>query len=451
MNLAGRTPLFRAKNIEELFDIGEIYLKLEGANPYGNKYDRIAEHLIRDTELKNKKGVLVDGTKEYIQSIVNFAALKNVKVMIPVFEHESFKRKHWAHLDLIDLSKEPVLDHKNWMINYSLENNLYNAYNGYSNKNVSMLALEQIGEELYAKFSDQIDTIFVQLDYDYTLAGIYNSFSRKYVSGECEKTPAIISCTIPSGNIIYKKYLESSCNIDDLEEYTVVANKYTKNMLIDNSEVLQESLDAVYDTRGKIVSIDEATLITSANILRIKEGIHVSTKETYSFAGLYQMALQGKLKTGKHIVILNDGKSEVNILRITDTKEYSIQQLIKFVDDFLQQYSDSEMEIKNAIENALEKGQVFLAHRNGEVQGIAIVVNTGFNYFIPTYHLGYIGTKEGNKGRGIASKLIDEVISFSKGNISLHVDLTNKRAKKLYEKIGFKHCYNRMIYQNDNS
>lgn len=447
MNLAGRTPLFRAKKIEELLGVEEIYLKLEGANPYGNKFDRIAEHLIRDTQHKGKKGVLVDGTQEYIQSIVNFAQLKNINVTIPVFENEPYKRKHWGHLDLIDLTKGFVEDRRNWMVKYSIENNLYNAYNGYSNINVSMLALEQIGEELYEKFADQIDNIFVQLGYGYTLTGIYNSFSRKYISGECEGTPAIISCTIPNGNIIYKKYMESFCNIDELEEYAVTANKYTKNMLIDNSELLQASLDAVYDTKGKIVSIDEATLKSSANILRSKEGIHVSTKEAYSFAGLYQLANQGKLKNGKHIVILNDGKSELEITRISDNKKYSVPELIRYVDDFLQQYSDSEMEIRNAIENALEKGQVFLAHRNGEVQGIAIVVNTGFNYFIPTYHLGYIGTKEGNKGRGIASTLMDEVINFSKGNISLHVDLANKRAKRLYEKIGFKHCYNRMIYK----
>jgi threonine synthase len=83
---------------------------------------------------------------------------------------------------------------------------------------------------------------------------------------------------------------------------------------------------------------------------------------------------------------------------------------------------------------------------NEEVQGITIVVHTGFDNFLPTYHLAYIGTNKGRKGRGIASSLIDEVIQFSEGKVSLHVDLGNKRAKKLYEKFGFKHKYNRMIY-----
>jgi len=60
---------------------------------------------------------------------------------------------------------------------------------------------------------------------------------------------------------------------------------------------------------------------------------------------------------------------------------------------------------------------------------------------------GYIGTNSGRKGMGIASSLLDEVIDFTNGNVSLHVDMNNNRAKKLYEKCGFKHKYNRMLFQ----
>ena len=71
----------------------------------------------------------------------------------------------------------------------------------------------------------------------------------------------------------------------------------------------------------------------------------------------------------------------------------------------------------------------------------------GFNDFIPTYHLAYIGVKKGNVGRGVATELINQAIEKTGGNMSLHVDIPNKRAKKLYEKMGFVHTYDRMLYK----
>ncbi|MDD2574792.1 MAG: GNAT family N-acetyltransferase [Bacillota bacterium] len=65
------------------------------------------------------------------------------------------------------------------------------------------------------------------------------------------------------------------------------------------------------------------------------------------------------------------------------------------------------------------------------------------------YHLAYICTKEGNKGRGIATELINEMIVLTKGKLSLHVDLDNRRAKKLYNKLGFKTSYYRMVYSDE--
>jgi len=103
----------------------------------------------------------------------------------------------------------------------------------------------------------------------------------------------------------------------------------------------------------------------------------------------------------------------------------------------------------DAVGSAIESGFILLALRNGIPQGVCVVVNLGFEEFIPTYHLGYIGTKEGNKGRGIATELINQMVELTDGKLSLHVDLDNKRARKLYEKLGFKTSYYRMIYYAD--
>jgi len=106
-------------------------------------------------------------------------------------------------------------------------------------------------------------------------------------------------------------------------------------------------------------------------------------------------------------------------------------------------------ETEEAIEFAMRDGFIVIDFAKQYSQGIGVVVKFGFEKVLPTYHMVYIGTKEGNKGRGIASELINYLIELTEGKLSLHVDLENKRAKTLYHKLGFKTAYFRMIYNNN--
>lgn len=446
MNIAGKTPLFRARKLENLLGVKKIYLKLEGANPYGHKYDRLAEFLIKDALLKQKEGILAEGPMAFIQSVILFGNASGMPVTVPMSRSVQNRAKLKGEYTLTDVKRSKKMNYRHFVDVFCQEHNLYNGFNGYANVNKSILAMEEIGDELYDKFGDAIDTIFLQLSYGIGLKGMYNSFERRIIKGISLQTPSLISCTIPNGNAIYEEY-KKTFGTSEESGLEVISDKYSKYLKISDTELVQSSLDAVYDTRGTMLAIHEDMLIESAKQLRIKEGVHVSIPEAYSLAGLFQMAKKGQLKDGIHIVVLNDGKSHLKLEHVKKN-QYTQDQLHQFVDAFLKQYSDSFEEIVDAIANALERGTIILAKRGDIVQGIAVVVHMGFQDFIPTYHLGYIGTKEGNEGRGIATELLEEVVSFTDGNVSLHVDIENKRAMRVYEKIGFKHCYNRMIYKN---
>lgn len=447
INSSGKTPLFRARKLEAFLGVKKIYLKLEGANPYKHVYDRVSEYLVKDAVFRNREGILAEGPLPYIQSIINFGNSQDLKVIVPMRKSERVKLKLKGEYELLKVSGENALDLRHYIENHCVRNRLYNGYNGQANVNTSILAFEEIGDELYGKFGDSIDTIFIQLSYGLTLTGIHNSFERRFIKGISQQTPALISCTIPSGNVIYDQY-RKTFEVTEADGTEIMPGKYSRNLQVSNTELIQSALDAVYDTRGTILGITDDSLIESAKLIRTKEGVHVSTQEAYSFAGLYQMAKKGELKDGIHVVVLNDGKSNLNI-RHVKKGQYTTDELYQYVNTFLKQYTDSYEEVTNALSNALARGTILLAMRNETVQGIAVVVHMGFESFIPTYHLGYIGTNEGNEGRGIATELLEEVINFTQGNVSLHVDLDNKRAMGVYAKVGFKHTYNRMLYKQD--
>ncbi|MDQ4679646.1 GNAT family N-acetyltransferase, partial [Stenotrophomonas maltophilia group sp. RNC7] len=113
-------------------------------------------------------------------------------------------------------------------------------------------------------------------------------------------------------------------------------------------------------------------------------------------------------------------------------ERYSRETISNWIKAWLQDYSDPIEETEDAVESAIKSGFILIALRNNIPQGVCVVVNLGFKDFIPTYHLGYIGTKAGNKGRGIATELIHQMIELTEGKLSLHVDLDNKRARNLY-------------------
>jgi threonine synthase len=89
------------------------------------------------------------------------------------------------------------------------------------------------------------------------------------------------------------------------------------------------------------------------------------------------------------------------------------------------------------------------AYSRGHLAGIAIVSKTRFKTFFPKYHLSYIATKKNIRGRGIATQLLQKVIELTKGDLSLHAETDNKRAIQLYEKMGFRKKYYRMLYEGE--
>lgn len=174
--------------------------------------------------------------------------------------------------------------------------------------------------------------------------------------------------------------------------------------------------------------IDLPMLRETVKLLRKLEHINISVEEAYGLAAFIYSEEKSK---GTHVVILNDGKNKI----------------VALTRKLLEPYNDSIEVTVDAVQKAIDVGYIFKAMHGNEVQGICIIVHMGFSEFIPSYHLAYIGVLKGNIGRGVATELMNQVIEKTGGNLSLHVDIPNGSAKKLYEKMGFVHTYDRMLYK----
>ena len=105
MNISGKTPLMRAKKLEKYLGVEEIYLKLEGTNPFNHKFDRIAEVLVKDAQIQNKQTLLVNGAEDYIESVGHFAEKAGLSIKVPQSKNEKWKNTAFPKDIIIDFTK----------------------------------------------------------------------------------------------------------------------------------------------------------------------------------------------------------------------------------------------------------------------------------------------------------------------------------------------------------
>lgn len=425
--MTGKTPLVRAKNLERYLGVKSIYLKLEGTNPTGHQFDRIAEVLCKDAVAHHKDIILVDGTWSYLKSFKHFAASKGLTMKVPRFKHETWKKRLFSMDEIIDFRSKKIDQKKQFLQSYATKINAYVTIEGYTNEHIKMMALEHIGIEIISRLTN-IDTVSLQFTYGYGINSLYNVFLKQWMKED-----------VPLPRFIVGTSLTNRALQDD-------DKKFYEQYIQSNEPILKNAKTALNESVGNVINVDVDQLKEAKRLLRYKENINASTYQVYGLASFINQVKQGNIHDGTHVIVIKDGKSRIEIESLEALNKSQVTEVYKYADTFLAQYSDSIEEMTDAIEQASQDGFILYAKQNNEVQGICVIVNMGFEAFIPKYHLAYIGTHPQTKGRGIATELIKRAIDQTNGSLSLHVDLDNKNAKKLYEKMGFKHSYNRMIY-----
>lgn len=121
------------------------------------------------------------------------------------------------------------------------------------------------------------------------------------------------------------------------------------------------------------------------------------------------------------------------------------EEIVDFLYTHLEEYGDPKKDIKKAIEYSVKDfisfgGFTMLITENKKIIGATVVNKTGMQGYIPENILVYLATHKDYRGQGLGKKLIQKVIDYSSGDISLHVEAGNP-AKQLYEKLGFTNPY----------
>ena len=445
----GKTPLIRAERLEKELGLSKIYLKLEGNNPSGHREDRLAYLLIRDALAVGKTTLCLGVYGVLATSLAYLSQYYDVDCVFVLPERSKTKESKLSKYPNIKVLRHGKNYHESIQKSGELsrENDWYNVNPGLENNVLNMTALSYISDEINAQVKGELTSVFMQMSYGYLLSGIHLGFRQLWIKEELDKLPMLYSCTTNEGNQIYESYKKNSPKILPISKEGFRITKYNKHLIGFQSSTAQEALEAVYDTNGKITGITDDELIHYTEKFRRLENIKLDVTNGYAVAGFMKEAEAGNVADGNHVILLNDGRANLEVREI-DRREklLSDEKIVSLVGEWLMEFGDPAEEIQNALDNAFEKGFVIVAYHNKQIAGIAIIVNLGFEKFATKYHLAYIASRGNTKGRGIATEILHKAIQLTEGNLSLHVENYNKRAIKLYEKMGFENCYSRMIY-----
>ncbi len=444
----GRTPLVRAKKLERALGVKEIYLKLEGNNPSGHREDRLAYLIIRDALSRNKPTICIGTLGTVGASLAYLAQFYDIKCIFYVPKRKKVIRGITESKNIVierfgRTYEECVRESRR----VSEENGWYDANPGMANNMTNMYAFSYVADEIINQIGGEIDTMFCQTSNGSSISGLNLGLKHLWITEDIKKMPKIIAVSTDHGNAIVETYKSGIKNIMTLEKQDILETRYNRNVINMQSFNGQDALNALADSLGRAVGVTDEELIESHKRFRELEDIKLGVQNTFPIAAFIKEVEGGRIKDGKHVIVLNDGRVNIDIRKINKSDlDVSYDKFLKILDDWLIMFSDPSEEIKEAVDDAFSNGFVICAYQGNTVVGICILSTSKYDAFFPKYHLSYIATKKDIKGRGIATMLMQKAIELTEGDFSLHVEIDNKRAIKLYEKMGLSKRYYRMFY-----
>lgn len=271
----GFTPLIKL-NIEE----NEIYFKLDFLFPTGSFKDRGSVVLISKIKELGIKRVVEDSSGNAGASIASYCALGGIECDIFVPESASKNKINQikifgANLHILPLSREEVyIEARKFAKDFYYASHFLNPYFLQGTKTIIYEIFEQLEFSLP-------DSIVIPVGNGSLLLGIYKGLQDLKRGKLLDRFPKLICVQAENCAPIYESYKNKSFEIQKFEKRETVA----EGIAIANPLRGKEILNAIYETSGEVITVNEKEILLSQKELA-KKGIFVEPTSAVQYAGL---------------------------------------------------------------------------------------------------------------------------------------------------------------------
>ncbi len=443
----GRTVLYKTTTLKNDIDVEELYLKMEGLNPTGHMHDRVAYYLVKEASQLGYKNIAVASLGQLGESLAYVSERFGLSchVVMPVGSVD--RKKRWYQQPSVEIIEFGSSYSEAFSKSRELaaSNKWYDANHGYSNCCITDNVFAEIAEEIVAKLGCSPKNLFCFLSNGSLITGLHLGFRSLWRRGLVQRIPKIFVACADDANPLYQAWKSGekrAKGLETLNRYKGIKRNTIEYSIIDPQNVL----NAVNDSGGAFISVGGDEIREMIVKTKNGENLKVAFRGAASLAACAIGRRQGIVdQCGASVVVLEEGRNELNIRQLSEDDIENVEQLANYVEKYLGQYGDDRQSVIEAIRVAFDCGFVLGAYISGVMKGLAVVVKMPVALVMPQYHLVYIGADIASGSRGIGTRLMETVRKLTEGNFSLHVDVENKKAIKLYEKMGLKKAYYRMI------
>lgn len=446
----GRTVLYRTEKLQKDINNGELYLKMEGLNPTGRIQDRIAYYLVKEAFQLGFKTLTVATLGPLGESLAFISERFNLdcKVVMPVNSID--RKKQWFkenNVEIIEFGRN-YTDAFFKSKELAREQGWYDANHGYNNTSITDSVYAEIAEEIVAKLGRHPDRLYCFLSNGALITGLHTGFRNLWRKGAIERIPKIMVACVGEDNPVFTAFADGLHAVtpkNSINRYKGISKNTIEYNIIDPQTVL----NAVYDSGGTIIPVNHDEISAMTARVKQNENLKVFFRGAAALSACHKFNATCRPQDAEiSVAVLEEGKNELSIKQLFADDFASIDDLAELTMKYLGPYGDNLHDTTEAIKCAFaNEGLVLGAYISGKLKGLAVVIRMPVKSVLPEFHLVYIGADISAGSRGIGTRLMEEVRRMTDGRFSLHVDVENKKAIKLYEKMGLKKAYFRMIAQ----
>ncbi len=309
----GETPLIRAKKLEEHFAVNRLYLKLEGTNPTGTHKDRLAIQHIDDAIIRNYDTITVGSCGNYgvAMSFVANRSRLDCHIYIPKkYKGDTVDRikGYGAEIHRVEGGYEEAVEasRKN-----AKDNDWYDANPGGKNTPISLVAYVDIAEEIQEDLGEPPESVSVAVGNGTTLAGIHLGFRLLWRKNRAEHIPHMLGASSAGNNAVIETIRKNRRKMIELSPDDIRESEVNEPLLNWRSLDGQEAINAIYDTEGIAVGLDDDELIHYNELLLEKEDIKCLPASSSALGAVEKFVESKKNNSDVHIVILTSGEKNV--------------------------------------------------------------------------------------------------------------------------------------------
>ena len=307
----GKTPFFRASNLERALNLKKLYIKFEGAGLTGTQKDRISKLHVLKAKEKGFDTISLATCGNYGASISYFASVYGMKSVIAVpgyyaGERNGEIRQNGAEVLEVDRKYEDLVE---YMRGRSNDEAWYDSSPGSVNSPLDIEGYESIAHEIVAQLGHAPQYVSVPLGNGTTLAGIYSGFEKMQRKGIIRKVPSFIGSSTPNGNPIVASWKRRRKTLMELDPSTIRETKASEPLVAYRSYDGQKALNALYRSNGMATYVTDDEMYRYSSLIEKAEMLSVLPASAASLAAV-DKTINRKLDNREIVVVLT-GRSKI--------------------------------------------------------------------------------------------------------------------------------------------